>query len=144
MCRFGKSIHNHPNGIVASLSMRQIDNKVHGDVFLLPFWYRKRLKSSDRFMMFCLHLLAHKTFGHKFCYVSLHTRPSIIFLDSSVHLGTIGMHHISKTMGLFHNSLSQIINIRHRNPTFHNQHPILSNLKVLSNFPIHNLMHFFY
>ena len=144
MCRCSESIHNYPNGIVAGLSTMQTDNEIHGDVFLLPFQFRQRLKSSCRFLMFCLHLLAHETFGYKFCYVFLHTRPPIIFFDGSVDLGTTRVHSISRTMGFFHNSFSQIINIRHTNLAFHHQDLILKNPKFFSNIPIYDLMHFFY
>ena len=106
MCQFGESIHNHPNDIVVDLSTGQTDNEVHGDVFPLPFRYKQRLKSFGRFLMFCLHFLTCKTLGHKFNYVFLHTSPLIVFFDDMVHLGTIGMHFISRIMCLFHNSLS--------------------------------------
>ena len=60
MCRFGELVHNHLNGVVVNLDIGQTDNEVHGDVFPLPFRYKQRLKSFDKFLMFCLHLLAYE------------------------------------------------------------------------------------
>ena len=143
MCWLGKSIYNHPNGIVVDLSTRKIEKEVHGYVFLLPFRDRQRLKGSKRFLMFCLHLLAHKTLGHIFSYISFHTRPPIIFFDSLIHFGTTRMHSICWTMWFFHDRYSQIINIKYTYSAIHGQNSILSNSKILSNITIHNLIHFF-